>query len=162
MLLPVSHVQQQQQADCLAACAAMILQYLQIPFAYERLRRWLGTTEGGAAFVHLEQLRVLGLSVHIRRNDDISALLVHLETWLPIIVAVETWALPYWQSRLDIDDSERETDHAVVVVGLVDDTVYLNDPSFAEVPQTVTVDAFLAAWAGFAYLYAVIGLTEVE
>jgi ABC-type bacteriocin/lantibiotic exporter with double-glycine peptidase domain len=140
----------------------MLLQYLQIPFTYERLRRRLGTTEGGAAFEHLLQLQALGLTVYIRRNDDLRVLLAHLETWLPIIVAVETWPLPYWQSRTDLTDAEKETNHAVVVVGVIDDTVYLNDPSFAEAPQTVPVEAFLTAWSGFAYLYALIGLTEVE
>jgi len=118
--------------------------------------------KGGAAFDRLAQLQELGLSVKIRRNDDLRVLVAHWETWLPLTVAVETWALPYWQSRADLDDNEKETNHAVVVVGLVDDTIYLNDPSFAEAPQMVPVDAFLAAWAGFAYLYAVIGLTEVE
>ncbi len=29
-LLPISHHQQDQQADCLAACAAMVLSYLQV------------------------------------------------------------------------------------------------------------------------------------
>ena len=36
-LLTVSHRQQTQQADCLAACAAMVLDYLHIPISYNKL-----------------------------------------------------------------------------------------------------------------------------
>ncbi len=36
-LLPVSHRRQQQQADCLTACAAMVLDYQQRPIPYDRL-----------------------------------------------------------------------------------------------------------------------------
>ena len=42
------------------------------------------------------------------------------------------------------------------------DNIYLNDPSFAAAPQMVPIDAFLAAWSGFAYLHAVIGLADIE
>ena len=162
MLLPIPHRAQQRQSDCLTACTAMVLEYLQIPFDYNRLQRRLGTTDGGAAFENLLDLRQQGISVVVRRNDNVRILLAHLESWLPIIVAVETWALPWWQSRTDLTDEEKETDHAVVVVGLIDNTIYINDPSFKEAPQMVDLDVFLAAWAGFAYLYGVIGLAEIE
>ena len=40
-LLPISHRQQIQQADCLAACAAMLLDYLHVPIQYKYLLRLL-------------------------------------------------------------------------------------------------------------------------
>jgi hypothetical protein len=36
-LLAVSHWKQRRQADCLVACAAMVLEYLQVPVSYDRL-----------------------------------------------------------------------------------------------------------------------------
>ena len=40
-LLPVPHHKQREGADCLAACAAMVLSYLGLSVAYERLLKLL-------------------------------------------------------------------------------------------------------------------------
>jgi len=50
----------------------------------------------------------------------------------------------------------RLVEHAVVVVGLTEEAVALNDPDLADAPQTVARDWFLAAWQGQHYRYAVI------
>ena len=65
----------------------------------------------------------------------------------PCIVFVRTGDLPYWSYA---------TSHAVVVVGIDDDNVYLNDPYFEKAPQRVSHDEFLLAWSEFDYTYAVI------
>ena len=49
ILLPVLHQQQRQQADCLAACAAMILAYLDVDIEYDQLLRLLKVKPFGAA-----------------------------------------------------------------------------------------------------------------
>jgi ABC-type bacteriocin/lantibiotic exporter with double-glycine peptidase domain len=68
-LLPVSHRQQRQQAECLAACAAMVLDYLQVPASYEQLVKLLRIGPAGAPFRNLRYLESLvGLSVLIRRG----------------------------------------------------------------------------------------------
>jgi hypothetical protein len=46
--LPVPHRRQRDTGDCLAACAAMILAYLENPIAYDQLLKllqieWFGT-----------------------------------------------------------------------------------------------------------------------
>ncbi len=64
-LLPVLHRPQIDQADCLAACAAMVLGYLQIPVNYDRLQRLLNVRYFGAFFSDIENLHVLGVSVTI-------------------------------------------------------------------------------------------------
>lgn len=63
MLLPLRNLRQRQQADCLVACAAMVLDYLGIAPTYEWLLRLLGTAEPGTPFSNLERLRTLKLFV---------------------------------------------------------------------------------------------------
>ncbi|MBX3059008.1 MAG: peptidase C39 family protein [Anaerolineae bacterium] len=147
-LLPVSHQQQKHQSDCLAACAAMILNYLQIPIGYERLMQLLKVDAIGTPFRNLQNLSSLGLSILIEEGD-LATVQTHLEAGLPVITAVDTRQLSYWQE---------ETDHAVVIVGLDDTSVYLHDPDFAGFPQVVSRAEFELSWLEKNYLYAVIQL----
>ncbi len=54
-LLTVSHHRQRQQADCLAACAAMVLDFFQLSIGYEQLLRLLGIRYFGAPFSSLRK-----------------------------------------------------------------------------------------------------------
>jgi uncharacterized protein YvpB len=74
-------------------------------------------------------------------------LAAHLLHGEPCIVFLRTGELPYWQE---------DTGHAVVLVGMDEDVVYLNDPAFAQAPQRVSRGDFLLAWLEFDYDYAVI------
>lgn len=58
MRLPVPHLKQTQQADCLAACAAMVLAYLNQPTDYRRLLTLLGIGVHGAPGAILYVCRV--------------------------------------------------------------------------------------------------------
>lgn len=88
-LLPISHWQQEKQADCLAACAAMILAYLQLPVNYPRIRRLLNVRYFGAFFSNLVRLDVLGVAVTVDEGN-LDIIEQYLETGLPVIVAVHT------------------------------------------------------------------------
>ena len=112
-LLAVSHRKQEQQADCLAACAAMILDYLQVRVDYRRLIRLLRIRAYGAAFSNLRLLESLGLRVEIGRGD-LETLRSIIEMGSPVIVALDTAYLSYWAEK---------TDHAIVVVGVEADMV---------------------------------------
>lgn len=144
--LAVSHRRQHQQADCLAACAAMVLDYHDLQIAYEHLMRLLGIRYFGAAFSNLRNLEALGVSVAITR-EDMDGLISHLESGSPVIVALNTDALPYW---------EDDTAHAVVVIGMEQDHVLLSDPAFEEAPQVVPLDAFLIGWIEQDYRCAIL------
>jgi ABC-type bacteriocin/lantibiotic exporter with double-glycine peptidase domain len=152
MLLPLSNVRQRQQADCLVACAAMVLQYLYIPFDYDRLLNRFGTISAGTPFSRIDWLKDWRLTV-VRGEGNLAVLSDHLEIGLPVIVAVRTWAFPHWQKR--------DTEHAVVVVGIDQSHIYLNDPVVDEAPKKVAHYAFLAAWGDRDYEYAVIGLMDL-
>jgi ABC-type bacteriocin/lantibiotic exporter with double-glycine peptidase domain len=69
ILLPVSHQPQQRQADCLAACARMVLHYLQVPVDYQRLTRLLRLDAIGIPFRNLQHLESLGLEIRITEGD---------------------------------------------------------------------------------------------
>lgn len=154
-LLSLHHQRQQHEADCLVACAAMILAYLQIPIRYERLYRLLRAQPFGTPFHNIEFLKSLNLSVVVE-DGKLDKLHNYLELGLPILASIDTRDLPYW--------SGESTDHVVVVAGL-DETkklVYLHDPFFPTGPVSVPVHKFELAWLEKAYLSAVISLTAVE
>ena len=69
---------------------------------------------------------------------------------------VATELLPYWLLRTDLPEAERMAEHAVVVVGIDDHNLYVNDPDFAVAPQVVKLDWFVEAWAYHNDAYAVI------
>ena len=78
---------------------------------------------------------------------DERVLLQALSSGVPPIVLLLTTNLTYW---------DRETAHAVVVIGIDDDTVTVNDPAFSASSQRVPRNEFLLAWSDFDYLYALI------
>jgi len=149
--LPVSHRTQRQPADCLAACAAMLLDFLGVSVRYGRLLRLLDTRSHGTVFSYIRRLETLGVSVQVAEGD-IEALRTHLANGLPIIAFVDTAQLTsYWTVT---------TQHAVVVIGIDATHVYLNDPMFPQAPQTIIIDEFALAWLEQEYLYALIQLDE--
>lgn len=149
-LLAVSHWKQRRQADCLVACTAMVLDYLQVPVRYERLLQVLRTMPIGTLFRNLHHLEsAYGLSVTIGYGSA-ELLQAYLETGLPVIASVNTQMLSYWEYQ--------EMIHAIVITGIEGETIYLNDPAFAEAPQVISLAEFNLAWYEEKNLYGVIGL----
>lgn len=145
-LIAISHRQQTQQADCLAACAAMVLDYLQVRVDYQRLTRLLRIRSHGAAFANLRHLTTLELHVDIGRGD-LAILRTTIEAGSPVIAALDTAYLSYWAEK---------TDHAVVVAGLDATNVVLHDPDLPTGPRWVPIVQFESAWLEHDYLYAVV------
>lgn len=128
----------------------MILDYLHVPVKYPQLLSLLRIQAFGTSFSSLHNLETLGLSVRIAEGD-IERLREHLESGLPSVVFVDTGQLiSYWNEQ---------TNHAVVVVGMEENQIYLNDPEFKSAPQSISIDEFLLAWQEKDCLYAVIGLS---
>lgn len=138
ILLPVAHVLQRQDGDCLVACTAMVLTYLGRPIAYERLLRTLGIQPNlGAPFPNLKALSRLNITV-ICEQGTLVELYRFLTNGWPCIVAVKTGELGYWDNI--------PSDPAVVVVGMDATSVYLNDPAFMPAPIQVSLGEFELAW----------------
>ncbi|MCB0128153.1 MAG: C39 family peptidase [Caldilineaceae bacterium] len=153
-LLSISHLRQSRQADCLAACAQMVLQYLQISISYARLLDILETEQSGSYFSKLKNLESeFGLIVELAQgSENLDALYRYLDQALPIIAYVNTGQLrSYWRVT---------TFHAVIITGLDEEFVYLNDPYFGDAPKEVSRDEFILAWLEQDFWYVVIRLAE--
>lgn len=133
---PVPHREQIQLADCLAACAAMILEYAGRPVPYTQLIEVLGIGPAGAPRRNIMRLTQLGVQVTYRQAA-FSILAVYLQEGKPVIAFVDTGELAYWSTV---------TNHAVVVVGIEGDEVLVNDPSFSKAPQRIPREEFELAW----------------
>jgi uncharacterized protein YvpB len=103
----------------------------------------------------MDRLRSWSFRVEYSRGN-LETLRQHLEAGRPIIVPVDTELLPYWVTRRDVSAAEQITDHAVVVVGMDEENIYVNDPDFEAAPQAVELGRFYDAWQHFALRYAVI------
>lgn len=124
---------------CLQACVRMILSAWQDDVSEAELSRLFGSTQYGTPSSRVTRLSQRGYTVEYR-----TATLQEINRWLaariPIIAFVQTEFLEYW-AHLE------NTRHAVVIVGIDNQNVYLNDPLFESAPQVASIDGFLAAWA---------------
>lgn len=134
--LSVPHIRQREDGECVAACAAMVLKYLNIPASYEQLLRLLKIDWFGTAAFRVRELEKLGIAV-IYKQGTLEEIHDHLSNDRPCIAFVKTIELPYRAEAID---------HALVVAGLDDEFVYLNDPAFPDAPKKVSHGDFDLAW----------------
>lgn len=145
VILPIPHIPQQYNGECLAACAAMLLVHLDIPMTYKQLLIMLRIKRGlGTPSSTIRVLDKLGLTV-IYESGTFLKLYEHLSHNRPCIAFVEAGELPYWNER---------NSHAIVVVGLDTQFVYLNDPVLAYGPIRVPRGDFDLAWLEHEEFYA--------
>lgn len=147
-LLKVPHHEQTRDADCLAACAFMLLDYYNIRIRYNRLLNILNVDpEFGTSFYNLTSLQQLGLQVKIE-DGYMAVLQLCIDASHPVITSVDTGRLPHWNNV--------STLHAVVVIGLDEQSVQINDPAFADSPKKIDKVSFESAWLEREYVYALI------
>ncbi len=148
IILPVPHLQQRAPGECLAACASMALAYLNFPTDYNRLLKLLQIKRDiGTPASNIRNLTQLGVQV-IYKPGTFAELFGHLKQGHPCIASVRTGELPYWRGENLL--------HAVLVVGLDDQDVYLNDPAFPNAPTQVARGDFDLAWLDRDEFYAVL------
>ena len=145
--LKVEHIRQEEQAGCLPACAQMALRYLDVQVAQSELTALFEVDEYGAPASRIKRLDKLGAKVLYETDAPFEKLTHWLEQNVPPIAFVQTGALAYWHE---------DTAHAVVVVGLTETDVMLNDPYFAGAPKACPLDQFMLAWDDFGNRYAVV------
>jgi ABC-type bacteriocin/lantibiotic exporter with double-glycine peptidase domain len=146
-LLRVEHIQQATEAGCLLACIQMVTRYLGREVTQHELAALLEAMPEGVPASRVRRLESLGFKVTYRQDVDLDTLLDWLARGIPVIVFLQTDALEYWTVN---------TDHAVVAIGLTDQTVFVDDPAFSHSPQACSVNAFLYAWSEFENRCAVI------
>ena len=147
--LPVPHRIQQHKADCLTACVMMVLDYLGRSVSYNRLMELLNINPDlGAPASNVGRLSSLGLQVEYGPGQA-HQLTEHLDNGIPCVVFVDTVHLSYWAEAAR---------HAVVLIGMDEQQVVLNDPFFTEAPQIASRLEFELAWDEMDNTYAAITL----
>ena len=135
--LKVPHILQSADGRCLQACVGMILAYLESPVTEDQLSKLFEATEYGVPSSRISRLEQWGFHITYR-TASLSEISVWLAQGKPIIAFVNTQFIEYWTAV---------TPHAVVLLGISERIVTLNDPAFSDAPQSCSLDAFLAAWA---------------
>jgi ABC-type bacteriocin/lantibiotic exporter with double-glycine peptidase domain len=123
---------------------AIVLAHLGKDVSYRRIKNLLKTKSFGTPGHHLLHLTELGLQV-LYREGSMEELKAHLAKGDPCIVLVRTKDLNYWNSA---------TDHALVVVGFDERSIFVNDPAFDNHPIAVPLVNFELAWMAFDYRYS--------
>lgn len=124
--LPLSHRRQKHLGYCLPACAEMALNYLGFSRSQEVLAKKMNTTINvGAPRSNIKNLASRRITV-IYKEGTLADIRSWLDQKLPVIVFVQTKELPVWRGQ--------DFKHAVVVVGLDDQTIYLMDPALDSGP----------------------------
>jgi ABC-type bacteriocin/lantibiotic exporter with double-glycine peptidase domain len=117
----------------------MVLAHQNRPMSEGELVTILGTQSFGTPISHVSRLAAYRCQVTYRSFSTVE-LKDSLLAGMPVIARVWTGMLTYWS---------QESFHVVVVAGYDDEWVYLHDPAFADAPQAVSWDSFLAAWAEY-------------
>lgn len=147
VLLPIAHIQQRRDGECLPVCVAMLLSYLGVALSYRRVLALLGTRpEIGTPTSNIRNIEQTGLAVKYQRGT-LRTLHMYLSGGHPVIAFVSTGHLPHWKKNVE---------HAVVVAGMDNDRVYLNDPELSSGPVATPLGDFDLAWLERDEMYAVI------
>jgi uncharacterized protein YvpB len=117
----------------------MVLGYLGRHEPYEFLVKVVGTRWFGTPADNVLCLERIDVTVTLTELS-LTEIEAHLRAGRPVIAYVDTAELPYWSASAD---------HAVVVVGVDEEWVYLNDPYFEDAPQSVSHIAFRLAQLRF-------------
>lgn len=146
ILHDVSHVQQQHDGDCLAACIVMLLDSLDRHIEYAELLRLLRIRAYGAPASNVRLLSALDFDVTYSVTD-LSGLEVLLQQGHCAILFVRTSELPHWTYS---------TDHALLCVGYDEQSFYVHDPHLKTGPTQVARGDLELAWLEHDYRYAVV------
>jgi ABC-type bacteriocin/lantibiotic exporter with double-glycine peptidase domain len=156
-VLQIPHLPQtnpQSYNSCVPAAVRMVLAFHGVILGEEELCRLLETQPVGTSV-----LNVLLLTQHVSEChvEVISASFDDLVRWLqenvPPIVFVSTAPLHYWQAKCL---------HALVVVGIEEQSVWVHDPALATAPTAIPRDEFLAAWGEVAQLAALVKISPSQ
>ena len=134
--LTVPHVPQTSDGYCLDACVCMVLAYWGSPVTEAKVSQLLGSEGAGVPASRVRRLAQWGYKVSYE-TSNLSQLQHAIQRKIPIIALVDTQFLEQWDSSVF---------HAILVVGIDNETVIINDPAFPTAPHHCSLNGFLAAW----------------
>ena len=114
----------------------MVLAHLGSSVPERRIARLFGGNELGTPSSRVQRLVRWGYEVQYG-SSSLERLRATLSQGIAPIVFVQTEFILYWSTA---------TRHAAVLVGIENDTLYVNDPYFENAPQSTSINEFLAAW----------------
>ena len=146
--LSLPHKSQKGDGYCLPTCVQMVLAYLGISRSQEAIGKILDLNPPfGVRHSNINKLASAKIKVTYETGtlEDIRR---WLEQNLPVIVFVQAGDLPHWPGHY--------FQHAVVVVGIDGQTIYVMDPALDAGPTPTDEAAFMLAWSGMDYYYAIL------
>lgn len=149
-LIHLSHMEQKHDADCLAMCVDMVLLHIGQRKPRRRLHRLLKTdVKDGTPFPNVRNVRRLGFTMRYYDRATFEIISAELAQQNPCIVPVRADEFSHWPS-------DERTQHAVVIVALDDEHVWIHDPDQPIAPILVPIGDFDLAWLGMSERLAVI------
>jgi len=124
----------------------MVLAYLGHELPETRVAKLLRARSFGTPASNVRYLEQLNLSV-IYAALSLARARAYIQRGIPCIAFIQAAELPY---------CEHQSFHAVVIVGMDAQQVYVHDPALETGPQAVPLDDFSLAWSEFDYKAAVI------
>jgi ABC-type bacteriocin/lantibiotic exporter with double-glycine peptidase domain len=141
-LIKKTHYRQQDKAACIPAAIRMVISHFDETLAESLsesdLMRLLGTGSTGSLLEHLPRLNQLGFEA-ISEESSLTELALFLHLFqTPVIAVLYAGYVEYLKS---------DSLHAVVIVGMDEEKVYLNDPLRETSPIVLSIDQFNRAWS---------------
>jgi hypothetical protein len=125
----------------------MVLAYLGIEWEQADLGKQLQMIPGAGTPGNRVRLLASDTLEVFYGQGELADLQIALSQDIAPIVMVYTGQLTYW---------DQATAHAVILLGIEQDTVFVNDPGMSEAPLRVSLDDFELAWDEMANLYALL------
>jgi hypothetical protein len=127
----------------------MALAYLGVVRSQQELARVLRVRSGfGTPASNIARLRSHQFEAFYHLNGTWNDIRSWLQRQIPVIACVQAGELPHWQGV--------QAQHAVLVVGMDEQSVYVHDPAFDQGPVAVDSDEFWLAWDEMEGRYAVL------
>lgn len=147
-VLNVPHFPQAADGQCLPACVQMVLAYHGITRSQAELARRLGVRPNvGTPHSRIIEVTSFNVDVTYAAGGDFT-LREYLERELPAIVFVQAAELPHWRGH--------KPRHALVVVGMEGNAVFVLDPAALPGPLSIPADDLMLAWDETDNTFAVI------
>jgi len=157
-VLTVPHYRQTNPGNrnsCVPAAVRIVFAYQGVHIEEAAVCDLLQTDETGTSLADLDTLLAQSFPhCYVRvESSSLDSLRQSLQDGIPPIVIVNTASLQsYWQ---------RECVHALVVVGIEEQAVFVNDPFFDDAPKQIPTAEFLAAWGVYGQFTIIIVLPKV-
>lgn len=152
--LSLTHKPQEVDGYCLPTCVQMVLGYIELSYSQATLSELMESQLPiGTLRSNIKKLTSLQIDIIYDSGN-----LKDIEKWLnqnsPVIVFLDAGELPHWHHY---DFTQQVViQHAIVVVGLDSQTIYLMDPAINNGPTSTPIGDFILAWDEMDNYYAIL------